>query len=66
MIPPYARTADWPRLVSNALKALDRRLNTATDYTTLGNYADDVAAAAGGVAIGSLYRTGSQVKVRVS
>lgn len=66
MIPPYARTADWPRLVSNAVKTLERRLTAATDYTTLGDYADDVAAAAGGVAVGSLYRTGSAVKVRVS
>lgn len=32
----------------------------------LANYADDTAAAAGGVAIGGMYRTGSLVKVRVS
>ena len=30
------------------------------------NYADDTAAAAGGVAIGGLYRTASVVKIRVT
>lgn len=34
--------------------------------TGLVNYADDTAAAAGGVAIGTMYRTGSAVKVRVA
>jgi hypothetical protein len=33
---------------------------------TLANYADDTAAASGGVAVGGFYRTGSAVKVRVS
>lgn len=33
---------------------------------TLGNFIDDAAAAAGGVGVGQLYRTGSAVKVRVS
>lgn len=32
----------------------------------LQNFADDTAAAAGGISIGNLYRTGSAVKVRVS
>lgn len=32
----------------------------------LGDYADDVAAAAGGVAVDGLYRTGSAIKVRVA
>lgn len=32
----------------------------------LSNYADDTAAAAGGVAVGQLYRTASAVKVRVA
>lgn len=32
----------------------------------LGDYADDTAASAGGVAIGSLYRTGSTLKVRIA
>ena len=44
---------------------------TQTDLLTLPNtglvnYADDTAAAAGGVAIGSLYRTASAIKVRVA
>lgn len=33
---------------------------------TLGNYASDVAAAAGGVAIGGMYRNGGALMVRVS
>jgi hypothetical protein len=32
----------------------------------LGNYADDTAAAAGGVSVGGLYRTASVVKIRVT
>lgn len=32
----------------------------------LSNYADDAAAAAGGIAVGELYRTGSAIKVRVA
>ena len=32
----------------------------------LSDYADDTAAAAGGIAVGQLYRTGSAVKIRVS
>jgi hypothetical protein len=34
--------------------------------TYLGDYADDAAAAAGGVAVGAPYRTGSVMKVRVA
>ena len=36
------------------------------DGTGLGDYADDGAAATGGVAVGGLYRNGSVVQVRVS
>jgi hypothetical protein len=32
----------------------------------LGNYADDTAAAAGGVPLNGVYRTGSVVKIRVT
>lgn len=32
----------------------------------LSNYADDTAAAAGGIAVGQLYRTASAVKIRVA
>lgn len=35
-------------------------------YSGLSDYADDTAAAAGGVAIGSPYRTGSTLKVRIA
>lgn len=41
-------------------------LQTATDWSLLADYADDTAAAAGGVAVGQLYRNGSQVMVRVA
>jgi hypothetical protein len=40
--------------------------NTKINFSTLGNYANDAAAASGGVAIGNLYRNGSVVQVRVS
>lgn len=67
MIPETARRPDWPRLVKNALDALNRRLRgQETIFAGLADYADDVAAAAGGVAVGEPYRTGSVVKVRVS
>lgn len=36
------------------------------DNTLLTNYADDAAAATGGVPVGGLYRTGSALKVRVA
>ena len=35
-------------------------------YNTLGNYANDAAARAGGVTIGQLYRNGSIVQVRIA
>ena len=35
-------------------------------FPLLQNFADDTAAAAGGISVGNLYRTGSAVKVRVS
>jgi hypothetical protein len=40
--------------------------NNKVFLTALANYADDAAAAAGGIAVGELYRTGSVVKVRVA
>lgn len=39
---------------------------TAGAFVSLGNYANDAAAAAGGVQIGALYRNGSVIQVRVS
>jgi hypothetical protein len=38
----------------------------ASFFGSLGNYANDAAAAAGGIAVGGLYRNGSVVMVRVS
>ena len=38
----------------------------AVDFSTLNNYADDTAAAAGGVPIGSLYRNGNFIVIRLT
>jgi hypothetical protein len=75
-VPVDSTRKDWPRLVADAANKLitadnNKRdqiaaLETATDWAALADYADDTAAAAGGVAIGALYRTGSAVKVRVT
>ena len=66
MIPETAKRGDWPRLVKLAFERLNRDKFAAADFAALQDFADDTAAATGGVAIGSLYRTGSVVKVRVS
>lgn len=63
MIPETSKRVDWPRLVKNALDKLNRRT---LGLDSLSDYADDTAAAAGGVAVGGFYRTGSAIKVRVS
>jgi len=75
-LPVDGGTRDWPRKVSAAVAAVQNAvtdtqtdvtaLQTATDYSLLADYADDTAAAAGGVAVGKLYRTASAVKVRVA
>jgi hypothetical protein len=39
--------------------------NSKVSFTGLGNYANDAAAAAGGVAVGNLYRNGSVIQIRV-
>lgn len=36
------------------------------NFTSLGNYANDAAAASGGVAVGGLYRNGSVIQIRVT
>lgn len=47
--------------------AVDVALSEAAGVSTaLGDYADDAAAAIGGVAVGALYRTGSILKTRVA
>lgn len=61
-VPVDNRRADWPRLVSYAVDDLV----AAVDWAKLEDFADDTAAATGGVQVGKLYRTGSAVKVRVA
>ena len=75
-VPETFNRNDWPRLVKDTVNALVRAvtgaeanitaLQTETDWSALADYADDAAAASGGVAVGKLYRTGSIIKVRVS
>lgn len=60
-IPPYAPSEqEWRRQVAGQLNPFFQRL------ASLPNYANDAAAAAGGVEIGELYRNGSVVMVRVT
>lgn len=67
MIPETSNRPDWPRLVKLALDTLNRRLRAQESrFAALGNFADDTAAAAGGIPVGGLYRTASAVKVRVT
>ena len=59
-----------PDLLSNIVDGTFAVWN-ATDgrweaFTTPDEYADDATAAAGGVPVGGIYRTGSALKVRVS
>lgn len=69
-VPTFAKTADWPRKAAEAINSMIGRVDTIETFTAqfsaLGNYADDTAAAAGGVAVGKLYRTGSAIKIRVA
>ena len=46
--------------------AVDATGNLFLNSTTIGNYANDAAAATGGVAIGGVYRNGSILMVRVA
>lgn len=61
-VPKFSGAQDWPRIVAEAVNGLIAE----TNWTRLQDFADDTAAAAGGVAVGSIYRTGSVIKVRVS
>ena len=68
-VPESANRQDWPRLVADSLNSARGKVATLealTNWAALADYADDAAAAAGGVAVGALYRTGSILKVRVS
>lgn len=62
-VPVDSKTLDWPRKIAAAINWLIGRV---VDWSALSDYADDAAAAAGGVEVGALYRTGSIIKVRVS
>ena len=62
-VPESDNRSDWPRLIAQTVNALVRRN---VDFSALPDFADDTAAAAGGVAIGGAYRTASVIKVRVS
>lgn len=69
LVPVDGRTADWQRKIAEAINFFSRReaaLTATTDWSALGNYANDAAAASGGVAVGELYRNGSVVQVRVT
>lgn len=76
-VPVFAKTADWPRKVADVVNSLLGRVGTlesqaaasaviTEQFASLGDFADDTAAASGGVAVGELYRTGSAVKIRVA
>lgn len=75
IFPPSGDLNAWANSLTQAvvaaLMAHGYRLNRmlpadASEAISLTEYADDTAAASGGVAVGGLYRTGSVVKVRVS
>jgi hypothetical protein len=61
---------DWAQRYN--LRVMDALNATATvdlanaASVTLGNYANDAAAATGGVLVGGLYRNGSTIQVRVT
>jgi hypothetical protein len=63
IIPETANRDDWPRLVAQVVNALVRN---SVDFSNLPDFADDAAAATGGVEVGALYRTGSVIKVRIA
>ena len=60
--PPLTGDANLDRW----LNLLHKQVTAQLSVGTLGNYADDTAAAAGGVPVGGLYRNGSTVMVRVA
>lgn len=62
-VPESDKRPDWPRLVAQTVNALVRRN---VDFSALQDFADDAAAATGGIAVGEPYRTGSVIKMRVS
>ena len=69
-VPVDFKSLDWPRKVANVINSLlvrQAEIGSITDQlSNLSEYADDTAAAAGGVEVGEFYRTGSAIKVRVA
>ena len=61
LLPPSGRLATVGGAETLSSKTLAR-----PKISTAGDFADDPAAAAGGVPVGGIYRTGSVVKVRVT
>lgn len=59
-------TAASPTAARTAIGAVTTTLSNAAGVDALGDYADDAAAALGGVAVGALYRTGSILKARIT
>jgi len=75
LFPPQGDLQVWGSGLVNSLMAILQqygyRLNRvvpadASEAVALEDFANDAAAAAGGIIVGGLYRTGSTVKVRVS
>ena len=61
LIPPTGRMA-----TTGNIETLTNKTLTAPKYSGLGDYANDAAAAGGGVPIGGSYRNGSVLMVRVA
>lgn len=59
----YGQWMDWARALVASMLATSEAPAKALDL--LGDFADDAAAAAAKVPVGGLYRTGSNVKVRI-
>ena len=59
-------TAETGKTKNYTVAALRTFMFASPSITGLADYADDTAAAAGGVAVSGLYRTGSILKIRVS
>jgi hypothetical protein len=68
IIDPGARATPsfgrWLAFVDRFITAPSRQFVASSDV--LGNFANDAAAAAGGVVIGQFYRNGSVVQIRVT
>ena len=69
-VPVDFKSLDWPRKVANAINSLlvrQAEIGSVTDQlSNLSEYADDTAAAAGGVEVGEFYRTGGYIRVRIT